>query len=126
MDDASRQRLEDTTRYDPGEVEQRVFATWEEGGYFTPEPEGTPAENYSIAIPLPNVTGSLHMGHGLNNTIQDVLIRRARMQGKRAKWIIGTDHAGIATQAMVEKQLRSEGLDRRELGRDRFVARVWE
>ena len=126
MDDASRKRLEDTTRYDPGEVEQRVFATWEEGGYFTPEPEGTPEENYSIAIPLPNVTGSLHMGHGLNNTIQDLLIRRARMSGRRAKWIIGTDHAGIATQAMVEKELRSQGIDRRELGREKFVARVWE
>ncbi len=126
MDAERRARLEETTRYDPGEVEGRVFAAWEAGGYFTPEPEGTPEENYSIAIPLPNVTGSLHMGHGLNNTIQDLLIRRARMQGRRAKWIIGTDHAGIATQAMVERELRNEGLDRRELGREKFVARVWE
>ena len=125
MDDARRARLEETTRYDPAEVEGRVFATWEEGGYFTPEPEGSPAENYSIAIPLPNVTGSLHMGHGLNNTIQDLLIRKARMQGKRAKWIIGTDHAGIATQAMVERELRSQGIDRRDLGREKFVERVW-
>ena len=126
MDAERRTRLEETTRYEPGEVERRVFGTWEEGGYFTPEPEGTPAENYSIAIPLPNVTGSLHMGHGLNNTIQDLLIRRARMQGRRAKWIIGTDHAGIATQAMVEKELRSQGIDRRDLGREAFVERVWE
>ncbi len=126
MDADRRARLEGTTRYDPAEVEGRVFAAWEAGGYFTPVPEGTPEENYSIAIPLPNVTGSLHMGHGLNNTIQDLLIRRARMRGKRAKWIIGTDHAGIATQAMVEKELRSQGLDRRELGREKFVARVWE
>ena len=126
MDAERRARLEEATRYEPGEVEQRVFGSWEEGGYFTPEAEGTPAENYSIAIPLPNVTGSLHMGHGLNNTIQDLLIRRARMQGRRAKWIIGTDHAGIATQAMVEKDLRSQGIDRRDLGRQAFVERVWE
>ena len=126
MDAERRERLEEATRYEPGEVEQRVFGSWEEGGYFTPEAEGTPAENYSIAIPLPNVTGSLHMGHGLNNTIQDLLIRRARMQGRRAKWIIGTDHAGIATQAMVEKDLRSQGIDRRDLGRQAFVERVWE
>lgn len=126
MDDARCKRLEDTTRYDPAEVEGRVFRSWEEGGYFTPEPEGSPGDNYSIAIPLPNVTGTLHMGHGLNNTIQDLLIRRARMSGKRAKWIIGTDHAGIATQSVVEKELRSQGIDRRDLGRDAFVERVWE
>ena len=126
MDDARRQRLEETTRYDPGEVEGRVFAAWEEGGHFTPEAAGSPADNFSIAIPLPNVTGSLHMGHGLNNSIQDLLIRRARMQGRRAKWIIGTDHAGIATQSVVEKDLRSQDIDRRDLGREAFVERVWE
>ncbi len=126
MEAARRAKLEATTRYDPAEVEGRVYARWREGGYFTPEPEGTAAENYSIAIPPPNVTGSLHMGHGLNNTIQDTLVRKHRMTGERVKWIIGTDHAGIATQSVVEKELRAEGLDRHELGRDAFVERVWE
>ena len=126
MEAERRAKLEATTRYDPAEVEGRVYARWREGGYFTPEPEGTAAENYSIAIPPPNVTGSLHMGHGLNNTIQDTLVRKHRMTGERVKWIIGTDHAGIATQSVVEKELRAEGLDRHELGRDAFVERVWE
>src|SRR5919201_885604 len=88
--------LEDRTRYDPGESEARVFARWFESGRFHPEPSGTAAENYSIAIPPPNVTGALHMGHALNGSIQDTLIRFARMRGKRTKWILGTDHAGIA------------------------------
>jgi len=126
MDAERRAKLEETTRYDPTEVEGRVYAEWERRGYFTPEPDGTPEENYSIAIPPPNVTGSLHMGHGLNNTIQDTLVRRQRMGGRRVKWIIGTDHAGIATQSVVEKELRAEGVDRHELGREGFVERVWE
>ena len=104
--------LEDRTRYDPQEVEPRVLARWLEAGYFHPEPEGTAAENYSIAIPPPNVTGALHMGHALNAAVQDVLIRFNRMNGRRTKWIFGTDHAGIATQAQVEKQLAAEGTSR--------------
>ena len=126
MDSERRAKLEATTRYDPAEVEGRVYAGWWERGYFTPEAAGTAAENYSIAIPPPNVTGSLHMGHGLNNTIQDTLVRRQRMAGRRVKWIIGTDHAGIATQSVVEKELRAQGVDRHELGREGFVERVWE
>ncbi|GIK77144.1 MAG: valine--tRNA ligase [Actinomycetes bacterium] len=126
MDADRRAKLEQTTRYDPGEVEGRVYERWREGGHFTPEPAGTAAENYSIAIPPPNVTGSLHMGHGLNNTIQDTLVRKHRMMGERVKWIIGTDHAGIATQSVVEKELRAAGIDRHELGREAFVERVWE
>ena len=126
MDQERRARLEQTTRYDPAEVEGRVFAGWRDRGYFTPEAAGTPDENYSIAIPPPNVTGSLHMGHGLNNTIQDTLVRKHRMMGERVKWILGTDHAGIATQSVVEKELRKEGVDRHELGREAFVERVWE
>ncbi len=126
MDSERRARLEQTTRYDPTEVEGRVFAGWRDRGYFTPEAAGTPEENYSIAIPPPNVTGSLHMGHGLNNTIQDTLVRKHRMMGQRVKWILGTDHAGIATQSVVEKELRKEGVDRHELGREAFVERVWE
>ena len=118
--------LQDRTRFEPQEVEARVFARWFESGRFHPEPAGTAAENYSIAIPPPNVTGALHMGHALNGAIQDTLARWARGEGRRTKWILGTDHAGIATQAQVEKQLRSEGVDRKELGREAFVERVWE
>ena len=126
MDSECRAKLEATTRYDPAEVEGRIYAGWDERGYFTPAAEGTPEENFSIAIPPPNVTGSLHMGHALNGTVQDALIRLRRMEGRKALWILGTDHAGIATQAVVEKQLRAEGIDRHELGREAFVERVWE
>jgi valyl-tRNA synthetase len=118
--------LETRTRYDPGEVERRVLERWLESGLFHPEPEGTADENYSIAIPLPNVTGALHMGHALNGSIQDVLIRLARMRGMRAKWIFGTDHAGIGTQTLVERALIGEGTSREEIGRERFVERVWQ
>ena len=118
--------LESRTRFDPTEVEPRIAARWLDSGLFHPEPEGEAAENYSIAIPPPNVTGSLHMGHALNGSIQDVLIRYHRMAGRRTKWILGTDHAGIATQAQVEKALRAEGTSRQELGREEFVRRVWE
>jgi valyl-tRNA synthetase len=117
--------LEDRTRYDPAETETAVFARWLESGRFHPEPAGTADENYSIAIPPPNVTGALHMGHALNGSIQDTLIRYARMRGKRTKWILGTDHAGIATQTQVEKLLLSEGTSREEIGREAFVERVW-
>jgi valyl-tRNA synthetase len=117
--------LETRTRYDPGEVETRVLARWLESGLYHPEAAGTADENYSIAIPLPNVTGALHMGHALNHTVQDTLIRLARMRGKRTKWIFGTDHAGIATQTQVERLLQTEGTSREELGREKFVERVW-
>jgi valyl-tRNA synthetase len=119
-------QLQSKTRFDPREVEPRILERWLASGLFHPEPEGTPAENYSIAIPPPNVTGSLHMGHALNGTIQDTLIRYNRMLGRRTKWILGTDHAGIATQTQVERQLAAEGTSREELGRERFVERVWE
>src|SRR5688500_4964864 len=118
--------LEAQTRYDPAEAEPRVAARWEASGLFHPEPGGTPDENYSIAIPPPNVTGALHMGHALNNTMQDALIRLNRMRGKRTKWILGTDHAGIATQTQVEKALKAEGTSREEIGREAFVERTWE
>jgi valyl-tRNA synthetase len=124
--------LESRTRFDPAEAESRITERWLASGLFHPPAEGDPGENYSIAIPPPNVTGSLHMGHALNGSIQDVLIRYHRMlaAGSRTpshtKWILGTDHAGIATQAQVEKALAAEGLSRRELGRDEFVGRVWD
>src|SRR3954471_9744312 len=117
--------LQARTRYDPEETEARVFARWFESGRFHPEPAGTAAENYSIAIPPPNVTGALHMGHALNGAIQDTLIRHHRMRGKRTKWILGTDHAGTATQTQVERLLASEGTSREAIGRDAFVKRVW-
>jgi len=120
-----RSELEAKTRYDPSEVEPRITQIWLGSGLFHPEPEGDPSENYSIAIPLPNVTGVLHMGHALNNSIQDCLIRYHRMRGQRAKWILGTDHAGIATQIQVERALVREGSSREQLGREAFVERVW-
>ncbi|MDQ6749868.1 MAG: valine--tRNA ligase [Actinomycetota bacterium] len=118
--------LRERTRYEPSEVEPRILAQWLESGLFHPEPGGTAEENYSIAIPPPNVTGSLHMGHALNGSIQDVLVRHHRMLGQRTKWVLGTDHAGIATQTQVEKQLAAEGTSREAIGREAFVERVWE
>jgi valyl-tRNA synthetase len=117
--------LHDRTRFDPSEVEPRIIERWLESGLVHPEPEGTPDDNYSIAVPPPNVTGVLHMGHALNGSVQDALIRTNRMRGRRAKWILGTDHAGIATQRQVEKRLIEEGTSRDELGRVAFIERVW-
>ena len=117
--------LESKTRYDPPEVEPRIARRWLDSGLFHPEPEGTAEENYSIAIPPPNVTGSLHMGHAYQDAVMDALIRRHRMTGQRTKWILGTDHAGIATQTQVERLLESEGTSREALGREAFEQRVW-
>jgi valyl-tRNA synthetase len=125
VDAERRSQLEATTRYEPAEVERRLFAEWIEGGYFHPEAEGSTEENFSVAIPPPNVTGALHMGHALNGSMQDALVRMNRMRGRNTLWILGTDHAGIATQAVVEKMLRAEGVSRQELGREAFVERVW-
>lgn len=122
----AKESLEQQTRFDPKAAEPRISERWLESGLHHPEAKGSPEENYSIAIPPPNVTGVLHMGHALNGTIQDTLIRYHRMLGQRTKWILGTDHAGIATQAQVEKQLNAEGTSRARLGRDKFVERVWE
>ena len=111
-------------RYDPTDLEGRLYRRWTSEGYF--HVEASEADDpYVIVIPPPNVTAALHMGHGLNNTIQDVLIRARRMQGRDALWVPGTDHAGIATQNVVERQLAEEGLTRWDLGRDAFVERVW-
>jgi valyl-tRNA synthetase len=126
MDAERREKLEETTRYEPAEVEGRIFGEWLEAGYFHPKAEGEPEENFSVAIPPPNVTGALHMGHALNGAMQDALVRMNRMRGRNTLWLLGTDHAGIATQAVVEKTLRTEGVSRHELGREEFVKRVWE
>jgi valyl-tRNA synthetase len=126
VDPARRKKLEETTRYAPTEVESRIFSEWMDAGYFHPSAEGSPEENFSVAIPPPNVTGALHMGHALNGSMQDALVRMNRMRGRNSLWILGTDHAGIATQSVVEKMLRAEGVSRHDLGREEFVKRVWE
>ncbi len=109
--------------YQPGALEQRIYERWEAAGYFAPSGDGEP---YCIMIPPPNVTGTLHMGHAFQDTIMDALIRYKRMQGCRTLWQPGTDHAGIATQMVVERLLAAEGTSRRELGREKFVERVWQ
>ncbi len=112
--------------FDPKAAEPRLYAAWEASGAFAPKTDGA-AEAYSIVIPPPNVTGSLHIGHALNNTLQDILVRYHRMQGKAVLWLPGTDHAGIATQMVVERQLAAAGsVGRRDMGREAFVAKVWE
>src|SRR4051812_14721593 len=110
--------------FDPAEIEARWYARWEEEGLF--RPERPDAEPFTIVIPPPNVTGSLHIGHALDVTLQDVLVRHARLQGKDALWVVGTDHAGIATQMVVERNLASQGVRRTDMSRDQFVANVWE
>jgi len=125
MADERLETLKAKTRYEAAEVEARIFAEWIEGGYFHPEATGSAAENFSVAIPPPNVTGALHMGHALNGSMQDALVRMNRMRGRNTLWTLGTDHAGIATQAVVEKELKAKGTSRQELGREAFVERVW-
>ena len=111
--------------YTPSEVENRQYDNWESGGTFLCGQKAE-ADPYTIVIPPPNVTGSLHMGHALNNTLQDILIRFRRMKGDDALWQPGTDHAGIATQMVVERQLEVEGKSRHDLGRDAFIDRIWK
>lgn len=112
------------TKYDPQNIENKWYEYWIEQKYFQSEPNEKPS--YTIVIPPPNVTGVLHMGHMLNNTIQDVLIRRARMQGFNALWVPGTDHASIATEAKVVSHLKSQGIDKNKLSRDEFMKHAWE
>src|SRR3954447_18322468 len=125
MDDARREELERRTRHQPAAVEARLLERWERECGFSGDPESD-RDRFVIALPPPNVTGELHMGHALNGSIQDTLIRLRRMQGRDTLWICGTDHASIAVHAVIEKQLRAEGSNRFELGREAFVERVWE
>ncbi|MDP7252245.1 MAG: class I tRNA ligase family protein, partial [Planctomycetota bacterium] len=112
--------------FNPGEAEPRWFSFWERNGYFAARP-GSAEQHYSIVIPPPNVTGALHLGHALNNTIQDILVRWRRMQGFDTLWMPGTDHAGIATQAVVEKRLfEEENKTRHDIGREALVKRIWD
>ena len=112
-------------QYDPSQVEDRIYQFWQDGGYFHTEadPDKKP---YTIVMPPPNVTGQLHMGHALDNTMQDVLIRTKRMQGYAALWVPGTDHASIATEAKVVEAMRAEGLTKEMVGRDGFLERAWD
>ena len=109
--------------YQPNAIETSWYQTWEQNNYFAPQGSGEP---YTIALPPPNVTGSLHMGHGFNNSVMDALIRFRRMQGRNTLWQPGTDHAGIATQMVVERQLAAQGVSRHDLGREKFLEKVWE
>ncbi|HHX97176.1 MAG TPA: class I tRNA ligase family protein, partial [Clostridia bacterium] len=122
------------TTYDPHGVEEKWYQVWESKGYFkAPLGEDLPekkargeVETFSIVMPPPNVTGSLHLGHALDNTLQDILTRWQRMRGKATLWLPGTDHAGIATQAKVEENLAVRGLSKEDLGREKFLEKVWE
>ena len=109
--------------YNPQAIEERWYSTWEENGYFAPQGDGKP---YCIMIPPPNVTGTLHMGHAFQDTIMDALIRYHRMLGDNTLWQPGCDHAGIATQMLVERQINKEGVTRHDLGREAFLERVWK
>ncbi|MBL4570073.1 MAG: class I tRNA ligase family protein, partial [Alcanivorax sp.] len=109
--------------YQPDRIEQAWYENWEKAGYFKPSGQG---DSFCIMIPPPNVTGSLHMGHAFQDTIMDTLVRYRRMQGRNTLWQVGTDHAGIATQMVVERKLAGEGTTRHELGRDKFLEKVWE
>ncbi len=118
--------------YDPKATEDRIYKLWEKSDFFAPKAHQPRAGNpnygktFTIVIPPPNVTGSLHMGHALNATIQDILIRQKRMQGYKTLWLPGTDHAGIATQNVVEKELKKQGLTRHDLGKEKFIDKIWE
>jgi valyl-tRNA synthetase len=114
-----------STRYEPARIEEKIHAFWIENKLFHADPT-QPGAPYTVVIPPPNVTAALHMGHALNNTLQDVFVRFRRMQGYNALWLPGTDHAGIATQNVVERRLAADGLTRRDLGREEFIERVWQ
>jgi len=119
--------MEFNSVYNPKEVEDKIYQLWEKSGIFAPEKSGRKAiKKYAIHLPPPNITGSLHMGHALNATISDILIRYHRMKNYKTVWFPGTDHAGIATQNVVEKNLKKEGISRFDLGREQFIAKVWE
>src|ERR1041385_4684881 len=114
-----------STRYDPKAIEQTWYQFWEKGEFFTPELDRD-RPKFSVVIPPPNVTGRLHIGHALVNTLQDIIVRWKRMSGFNTLWLPGTDHAGIATQMIVDRELQKQGISRLDLGREKFVEKVWE
>ena len=111
--------------FEPKEIEKKWYPVWEQAGYFKPNGD-TSKPSYTIQLPPPNVTGVLHMGHAFQQTLMDSLIRYHRMKGDNTNWVVGTDHAGIATQIVVEQQLKAEGQTRHDLGREEFTKRVWK
>ncbi|HCG64730.1 MAG TPA: valine--tRNA ligase, partial [Sphaerochaeta sp.] len=111
--------------YNPKDFEDRIYADWKEHGCFQPDTDA-PGDPFTVVMPPPNVTGILHMGHALNNQLQDTLVRYHRMCGRPSLWVPGTDHAGIATQNVVERQLAANGLRRQDLGREKFVEETWK
>ena len=113
--------------YEPYTVEERLYRWWEENGYFKPRPsKNSDRRPFVISMPPPNVTGALHLGHAITATLEDIMIRYHRMLGDETLWVPGEDHAGIATQAVVERELAKEGTDRHQIGREAFVERVWD
>src|SRR5438128_8292679 len=114
-----------STRYEPKSIEQNWYEFWEKGEFFTPEVDRD-RPKFSIVIPPPNVTGRLHIGHALVNTLQDIVVRWKRMSGFNTLWLPGTDHAGIATQMIVDRELQKQGISRFDIGREKFVEKVWE
>ena len=112
--------------YNPNSLEEPIYKFWEEKNLFNPDYYEKRQESFSIVIPPPNVTGYLHIGHALVNSLQDILVRRKRMQGYKTLWLPGTDHAGISTQIVVEKDLLKQGIKRKELGKEKFVQKIWE
>ena len=111
--------MENLTKYDHQKIENKWYSYWTDNNYFSSKPDGR--EPYTIVIPPPNITGVLHMGHMLNNTIQDILVRRARLMGKNACWVPGTDHASIATEAKVVEKLKSNGIEKSDISREDFL-----
>src|ERR671936_1522671 len=112
-------------RYEPAQFEQKRYEQWERGEFFTPLLDAE-RPKFSIVIPPPNVTGRLHIGHALVNTLQDIVVRWKRMSGFNTLWLPGTDHAGIATQIVVDRELAREGVTRHDLGREKYIERVWQ
>ena len=113
------------TTYDPGAIEERLYQKWLDNKYFHAEVDET-KQSYTIVIPPPNITGKLHMGHALDETLQDILIRFKKMQGYNALWIPGTDHASIATEVKIINALKEEGIEKEDLGREKFLERAWD
>src|SRR5436305_7116927 len=109
--------------YNPAAVERRLYERWEKAGYFAPRPGGEP---YTVVMPPPNLTGELHLGHAMMDTVEDILIRWRRMQGRDTLWLPGVDHAAIAVHTLIERQLAAEGINRRDIGREAFLERTWD
>src|SRR5438067_12214829 len=125
MTSESETREEMPRAYNPGAVEARLYEMWEKAGDFTP-PAAESREPFTVIMPPPNLTGELHLGHAMMDSVEDILVRWRRMQGRAALWLPGVDHAAIAVNTLVERELKPEGLDRREIGREAFLERVWQ